>query len=71
MGGFELNIQWKNGEIINTRVLSRAGERCRIDPGKNVAVSNNGKKVRFKTLEDGSIEFITKKDQIYSLSKKK
>jgi len=67
-GGFELNIQWKNGEIINTRVLSRAGERCRINPGVKVTVFNNGKRVRFNTLEDGSIEFDTKKGQTYSLS---
>jgi len=70
-GGFELNIQWKNGEIINTQILSRTGERCRIDPGVKVTVFNNAKRVRFNTLEDGSIEFDTKRGLTYSLSPKK
>ncbi len=69
-GGFELDIQWEQGEVIQTRILSRSGEKCRIDPGIQASLTHEGKKVRFNSLEDGSIEFDTKEGETYLLSPK-
>jgi alpha-L-fucosidase 2 len=70
-GGFELDLHWDQGMITETRILSRSGEKCAIDPGVKASLSHEGKKVRYKTLDDGSIEFDTKEGETYLLSQKK
>lgn len=44
-GGFELEMNWKNGELINARILSKLGNPLRI--------SYKGKNVEFKTDKGG------------------
>jgi alpha-L-fucosidase 2 len=68
-GGFELDLQWKDGEISQVEVLSKYGIPCRINAAGKVRVMLNGKRVRFKNLDDGSIKFVTTAGNKYMLIK--
>ena len=70
-GGFELDIQWEQGVVTETRILSHSGEKCRIDPGVKATLTHEGKKVSFKKQKDGSIEFDTKEGETYLISSRK
>jgi alpha-L-fucosidase 2 len=67
-GGFELDLEWKNKTISGVKILSKAGEICRIDDGGKFNVTKDGKKVNLKTNKDGSVEFSTVKGGLYQLS---
>jgi alpha-L-fucosidase 2 len=66
-GAFELDMKWQNGIITEVDVLSKAGQKCRINPGVHVQVKSGGKKVDFLKHDDGSIEFTTSKGGKYTL----
>jgi alpha-L-fucosidase 2 len=66
-GAFELDFQWQNKKITALKILSRAGEVCRIEANPNVKITNNGKKVSFKKLPGGIIEFKTVKGENYQV----
>jgi alpha-L-fucosidase 2 len=68
-GGFELQMNWKDQEITKVEVLSKFGHLCRINPGGKVRVTNDGKSIRVKSFEDGSIAFDTEKGGVYALIK--
>ena len=68
-GGFELNMKWEDQEITKVEVLSKFGNLCRINAGGKVRVSLDGKKVRFKSCDDGSIAFETSPGEVYTLLK--
>lgn len=56
-GGFELDMKWKNNNITEVKILSKAGKICRIDVGGKIKLTKNGKKIAAKTYDDGSVEF--------------
>ena len=64
-GAFELDMNWKNGNITTVDIISKAGQICRINTGMKVKVKSEGKSVKYKQLPDGSIEFATKKGGKY------
>lgn len=66
-GGFELDMKWKKKTITELSVLSKAGNICRIDNGKNFRITRDGKKIASKINKDGAIEFNTTKGGIYKL----
>ncbi len=66
-GAFELDIQWQNKKLTTLNILSKAGEVCRIETNPNVKITNNGKKVSFKKLPGGLIEFQTVKGESYQV----
>jgi alpha-L-fucosidase 2 len=69
-GGFELDVKWKNKAVTEVEILSKAGEICRINNGRNFKVTSNGKKADSKINQDGSIEFKTTKGVSYQLTSK-
>ncbi|MES1219037.1 MAG: glycoside hydrolase family 95 protein [Bacteroidota bacterium] len=69
-GAFELNIKWQNNKIVSTEILSKQGNICRINAGVNVAVMCNDKKIAYKKLKDGGLEFLTVKGSRYVLKAK-
>ncbi len=58
-GAFELDMEWKDGRLTKVEVLSKKGQTCRINPKANVKLTSNGKRVKTKVYDDGSIEFAT------------
>ncbi|MFZ1306126.1 MAG: glycoside hydrolase family 95 protein [Ferruginibacter sp.] len=64
-GGFELDFEWKNKMITQLKILSKAGEVCRIELKPGMKISSNGKNINFKKLPDGIVEFKTEKGSVY------
>jgi alpha-L-fucosidase 2 len=69
-GGFELDFKWQDQAIYEVEILSKAGKLCRINPGGNFRVTENGKRVVYQTNDDGSIEFNTSKNGVYKMVRK-
>ena len=66
-GGFELDFTWAQGKIIGVKLLSRAGEVCRIQIGSPSVVESQGNAVEFTVLGDGVMEFLTVKGRTYTI----
>ncbi len=66
-GAFELDFTWKNKKVTQLSILSKAGEVCRIEYKPGMKISSNGKKVVFKKLPSGLIEFKTIKSSVYQV----
>jgi alpha-L-fucosidase 2 len=66
-GGFELEMEWDQGEITRVKIHSKYGRTCRIRPGGEFKVKKDGKKVRVKSYPDGSMAFDTEAGGIYTL----
>ncbi|MGM0463107.1 MAG: glycoside hydrolase family 95 protein [Bacteroidota bacterium] len=67
-GGFELSFSWDKGVISELKVLSEAGENCRINTGTACLVYMDGSPVDFKEHKDGSIEFFTMPGKNYDIN---
>ena len=66
-GGFELNMAWEDQEITSVQVLSKYGNLCRIHAGGKLRVEKDGKRIRTKNYEDGSMSFATVEGGVYTL----
>ena len=66
-GAFEINLKWLNSKLISVEILSKQGNVCRINPKVPVTITCNGKKIAWKKIADGTIEFQTIKGNIYVL----
>jgi alpha-L-fucosidase 2 len=66
-GGFELNMKWEDQEITKVEILSKYGNLCRINAGGKVRVTKDGKSVRYKSNDDGSLAFETSAGGVYTL----
>ena len=64
-GAFELDYTWKNKTVTQLKILSKAGQVCRIEFKPGLNISSNGKKIAFKKLANGPIEFNTVKGVVY------
>lgn len=66
-GAFELDFSWKNKTITRLNILSKAGEICRIAYRPGLTVRCAGKKVKYRDLKNGIIEFQTTKGSTYEV----
>ena len=66
-GAFELNFAWKDKKVIRLRILSKAGEVCRLEYGPPVKIRSNGKLIKHVRLPDGTIEFKTQRGMSYDV----
>jgi alpha-L-fucosidase 2 len=66
-GAFELSFKWEKTKILETELLSKKGQICRIDAGPVISVTSSGKKVKFRRLPDNAIEFSTQAGSRYLL----
>ena len=64
-GGFEVDIQWNDGELSGATIRSRKGNACRLHTSVPVTVRNRGKKIKTGEIEKGIITFPTKEAQEY------
>jgi alpha-L-fucosidase 2 len=68
-GGFEINMQWKDGKPIKINVLSKSGNRCRIKlpGGQKFTAAFQGTAININYLSDGSGAFETVKGGVYTM----
>jgi alpha-L-fucosidase 2 len=64
-GAFELDYAWKDKQVTQLKILSKAGVTCRIESKPKLKISCNGQKVKFKVLPNGLVEFDTIKGGVY------
>jgi alpha-L-fucosidase 2 len=64
-GAFELDYAWKDKQVTQLKILSKAGVTCRIESKPKLKISCNGQKVKFKSLSNGLVEFDTVKGGVY------
>lgn len=64
-GAFELDFAWKDKQVTQLKILSKAGVTCRIESKPKLKISCNGQKVKFKALPNGLVEFDTVKGGVY------
>ncbi len=64
-GAFELDFVWKNKMVTQLKIVSKAGELCRIEFKPGMKISNNDRNVPFKKLPNSIVEFKTIKDAVY------
>jgi len=58
-GGFEVDLEWKNGRLSGGRVLSLLGRHCRLRAGVDMQVSCGGRPLEVGLPEPGVVEFAT------------
>ncbi len=68
-GGFEVDVEWKEGQLIQAQLKSISGNRCRIRSDFPLSVKCGGKEVKTAGPEKGVIEFATEKGQVYSVTR--
>ena len=66
-GGFEIDIQWKEGKLKTARVKSNEGALCRLMLPTNAKVYLRGKPIRTIKNSNNSLEFATKKGAVYEI----
>lgn len=59
-GGFEVDASWKNGRIVEAKILSKAGQKCRIRSAVHLQVKSKGVTIETSSPEKNVIEFATK-----------
>ena len=64
-GAFELDYTWQNKQVMQLKIISKAGGICRLEGKPNIKIRNDGKLSKFNTLANGNIEFQTVKGGIY------
>lgn len=68
-GAFELDFQWKDKELTNLTILSKAGEPCRLQVGFDIRVTCKGKVQSVRKLTNGVAEFDTAKGMRYVIER--
>ncbi len=63
-GGFEIDMLWKDGNIVSATIKSMLGKPCRIRTGNSIEV----KDMREYSSSGNVIEFKTKRNRIYQLN---
>ena len=64
-GGFELDIDWKDGKLNECIIRSKVGNTCRVRSSGPVIVTCDGKPVSVTMLEESVIQFGTKTGRTY------
>lgn len=66
-GGFEVEIEWKDGRLSQASILSRAGGKCNIITSQELRVTDGDKKAVDIWQKDDELCFDTVKDKIYHI----
>jgi alpha-L-fucosidase 2 len=67
-GNFEVAMNWKNGKLVDAKILSVLGNKARVHAEGLTEVTSGGKSVAVENPEPNVIEFPTKRGAIYILS---
>ena len=66
-GGFEVAMEWADGAIARSEILSLLGNSCRVRTAGRVKVTRDGRSVD-TTSRDGVVEFATERGGRYELA---
>lgn len=66
-GGFEVDIAWENGHLLQARITSTAGKDLHLRTAEPVSVRQNGRDIPLSEIEPGVIAFGTSKGESYEL----
>jgi alpha-L-fucosidase 2 len=64
-GGFEVDIHWKDGKLIESVIRSRLGNKCTVRSSAPVAVTSGDKPVETTRIENDVVEFDTRTNRKY------
>ncbi|MCP5524269.1 MAG: glycoside hydrolase family 95 protein [Verrucomicrobiales bacterium] len=67
-GGFEVDLEWHEGELVRARLISLAGAACRLRVANPVQIRRNspdGSRVTVVSKEPGLVEFETRRGGQY------
>ena len=68
-GGFEVDIIWSKNKLVQAKIRSKIGEKCRLRTGTPMKVFIDYKKVNYTNSEDSfSVEFDTEKGREYIIN---
>ncbi len=64
--GFRVNMQWKEGSLVNAEIISSSGKEAVVQLPAGMAVYNsNGRKLNAQMLRGNIVQFKTKKGRRY------
>jgi alpha-L-fucosidase 2 len=66
-GGFEVDIEWKDGDVTSANVRSILGKKCRIRFRNPLYVFSSDLEIQTETIEPSVIQFETEKGREYIL----
>lgn len=64
-GGFEVDMEWKNGQLINGQIVSKSGDLCRVKAVKDMSIKSDSIDADFQYIKEDIIEFPTNKEKKY------
>lgn len=70
-GGFEVDMEWKNGQLFKVQITSKAGNLCRIKVLKDMSVKSDSVDINFKYIKEAIMEFSTSEEEKYIICKEK
>jgi alpha-L-fucosidase 2 len=67
-GGFEVELKWNDHRLREAKIVSVNGNNCKLLVKNGVKVYSKGKEVQLKKNADNTVEFGTKKGEVYKIT---
>jgi alpha-L-fucosidase 2 len=68
-GGFEIDMEWENGELNMANLHSFLGRKCVVRAEGRFEVKTGGEKIRMRIADDGLFEFETETGKTYKITR--
>jgi len=67
-GGFEIAIQWKDGELATAEIKPTSGRTCRVRTSRPVSVRSQGRVIDITHSDGNTVAFETRAGRTYTIS---